>query len=145
MYVLLETSKNVMLPYASAKGPQKIFTFVPGKNKVDDGIWKAVLKQNAQGYEIHYSKFLRPFETGFDTGTKPHLNDYSEEEMLEIIANVRSTDFLEYLLHIEHERKIYFKPRLAVVAAITAKLPSREIPLDELNRLGSQMREYARW
>lgn len=145
MYVMLEAVKNTMLSYALANGIQKIFTFVPGKNKVDDLVWKAILNQHAQAFEIHSSKFLYPFKTEFDTGTKPHLNDYSEQERLEIVANVHNTAFLEHLLHLEQERKIDFKPRPAVVAAIQAKVPVKAWKLEDLDDLGEQYRNYAIW
>ncbi len=145
MYVLLEAARNVMLPYQLAKGVQQVFTFVPGKNKIDDAIWKKIIEQNENDYRAHHAKLLHPFETGFDTGTKAHLDDYSEQEMLEIVAGVHNPEFLEYLLHNEHERKFDFAPRNSVIGAIKSRLPQRQMQLDELNALGNQMREYAPW
>jgi hypothetical protein len=142
MYVMLEAFKNVILAYALRGDVQGLFTFVPGKNKVDKAVWESILKQHSKAFIAHYSTLLHAFDTRFDTGTKDHLNDYSEEEMLEIVAHARRPEFLEYLLQVERERILDFAPRPAVIDAILAKMPVKEYDPAELDALGEQFSNY---
>lgn len=143
MYVMLEDVKNVALHCRLENGLQRMVTFSPGKNQLDKKLWQALVKENAQRFEAHFKGILRPFETAFDTGCRAHLFDYTEAEMLEIIENVHSVTFLEYLLHLERERKIDYAPRSAVIAALLAKIPKPEPSLAEVARLNALYKEAA--
>jgi hypothetical protein len=142
MYVMLEAVRNILLSYVLEGGRQQVFTFVPGKNKIDPAIWECIQKQHAKAFADHYGKLLHPFDTQFDTGTKAHLNHYNHQEMLEIVANAGRGDFLEYLLQVERERTLGFMPRFAVLDAILDKIPAKHIDPAELDALGAQYRNY---
>ena len=143
MYVMLEDFKNVALYCTFPNGSQRLVTFVPGKNRIDEKVWKALIKSNAEKFEVHYKNVLHPFKSKLDTGCRSHLFDYSEEEMLEIIENVHSVRFLEYLLDIERERRFEYMPRKPVIAALLAKMPPKETDPAELKRLADFYANFA--
>ena len=142
MYVMLEDFKNVALYCTFPNGSQRLVTFVPGKNRIDERVWKTLIESNAEKFEAHYKDILHPFESTLDSRCQQHLFDYSEEEMLEIIENVHSVRFLEYLLDIERERRFEYTPRKAVISALLAKIPPKETDPEELKRLADGYANY---
>lgn len=142
MYIMLEASRNVTLHAKMADGTRRMVTFVPGVNIIDDQLWKALVEGNAKRFENHFGDFLHPFESKLKTECRADLNDYSEAEMIEIIDNCHTAQFLDYLLHVERDRTLGFAPRKRVIDFLLAKIPPKEIPMDELNAMGAAVRKY---
>jgi len=145
MYVFLESVSNLNIPYSvknAVRTLHKAHMFVPGKNYIHDDLWDIIVDQNQNEFESHYSKFLFPFQTKFDTGQKPELRDYTEEEMLEIVDQAKTRAFLEHLHLLEIERRFDFKARQSVVDAIKRKMPPPEYDLDELKKRGENILNY---
>ena len=142
MYVILEAFREISLPYSLANGRKRVFTFVPGKNKIDKEVLELIIKQNGKDYKAHYFKLIYPFETQFDTGQREHLSDYTEAEMLEIVASVHDVGFLDYLLQLERERKFGYEPRFAVIKAIQNQKPPEEPSADATVFLRNMYENY---
>jgi hypothetical protein len=142
MYVMLEDVKSVTLHCRLADGQKHMVVFSPGKNLVPDDTWAAIVGDNEQGFKAHYGQILHPFESRLYTLCRPHLNEYNEEEMLEIVDNARRPQFLEHLLALERQRVVLFAPRRRVLFTILEKLPAKQIPEAELAALAQGYANY---
>jgi hypothetical protein len=71
-----------------------------------------------------------------------HMNDHSEEEMLQIVAVTDDRESLERLLAAERERICVFKPRAVIIEAVLAKLSKCAQPEYDSQHLNKMRRLY---
>lgn len=128
MLVFYNKPNTMTLPYLCPdEHIVKLFTFVPGENKISSDVWIAIKKRAGDAMD-HYAKMLKIFkpiideETQEEIGTDEEDIDYTNlnvNEMADLVENIMDKDKLVELLKNEKTRE---RPRITVKKMINAKL-----------------------